>query len=242
MASDISVRTLRAGYGRTHVLNDINLEVGDGETIALLGTNGNGKSTLMKCIMGAVRPMHGSIEIRIDGVTLDCATLTTEQLVQHGVSLVPEGRHLFPKLSVLKNLMLGAYRDAARASINQSLEEVFDIFPILKERSTQAAGSMSGGEQQMLALGRALMARPKVLLVDEPSVGLAPIFVTRVMDQILELKRRANLTILIAEQNFPEAMRVADRGYVIVHGEIAGQGTREELSSSDVVKKFYFGE
>ncbi len=242
MASDISVRTLRAGYGRTHVLNDINLEVGDGETIALLGTNGNGKSTLMKCIMGAVRPMHGSIEIRIDGVTLDCATLTTEQLVQHGVSLVPEGRHLFPKLSVLKNLMLGAYRDAARASINQSLEEVFDIFPILKERSTQAAGSMSGGEQQMLALGRALMARPKVLLVDEPSVGLAPIFVTKVMDQILELKRRANLTILIAEQNFPEAMRVADRGYVIVHGEIAGQGTREELSSSDVVKKFYFGE
>ena len=114
MASDISVRTLRAGYGRTHVLNDINLEAGDGETIALPGTHGNGKSTLMKCIMGAVRLMHGSIEIRIDGVTLDCATLTTEQLVQRGVSLVPEGRHLFPKLSVLQNLMLGAYRDAAR--------------------------------------------------------------------------------------------------------------------------------
>ena len=238
----LSITELAAGYGAITALHGISLEVHAGEAVALVGANGAGKSTLMKCIMGAVRPMHGSIEIRIDGVTLDCATLTTEQLVQHGVSLVPEGRHLFPKLSVLKNLMLGAYRDAARASINQSLEEVFDIFPILKERSTQAAGSMSGGEQQMLALGRALMARPKVLLVDEPSVGLAPIFVTRVMDQILELKRRANLTILIAEQNFPEAMRVADRGYVIVHGEIAGQGTREELSSSDVVKKFYFGE
>ena len=160
----------------------------------------------------------------IDGVQHDLTSLTTEQIVDLGIALVPEGRRLFPKLTVEENLALGAFRPTARAQIKQNLEACFETFPRLAERKSQLAGSMSGGEQQMLALGRALMLAPKILLVDEPSVGLAPILVSRTIDKIKELKERLNLTVLMAEQNFTQALRIADRGYVIVHGKIAFHG------------------
>jgi len=241
LAIEIIVEGLCAGYGQVSVLREVSLRVADAETVVLLGTNGNGKSTLMKSLMGIVRPTSGRIEVTIDDQKLDLMRMTTEEIVDHGISLVPEGRHLFPKLTVAANLKLGAYRGAARAEAERSIEQVFEVFPRLKERCNQLAGSMSGGEQQMLALGRALMARPRVLLIDEPSTGLAPILVRHVIDQIRELKRLAGLTVLMAEQNFTQAMRVADRGYLIVHGEIAVQGTTEELYGSDLVKQYYLG-
>jgi len=241
LATEIVVRGLRAGYGAVNVLQDVNLHVGEAETVALLGTNGNGKSTLMKSLMNIVKPTAGEIIARVDGVELNLRQMTTEQIVNSGIALVPEGRHLFPKLTVAKNLQLGAYRGAARDELANSLAQVYEVFPRLKERQEQLAGSMSGGEQQMVALARALMSRPRILLIDEPSVGLAPILVKHVIDQISELKRMAGLTVLMAEQNFTQAMRVANRGYLIVHGEIAVEGSAEELYGSDLVKKYYMG-
>src|SRR5204862_382343 len=159
-----------------------------------------------------------------------------------GTALVPEGRRLFPKLTVEENLLLGAFRQAARAEMHRNLAACFETFPRLAERRRQLAGSMSGGEQQMLALGRALMLAPKILLVDEPSVGLAPILVSRTIDKIKELKDRLNLTVLMCEQNFHQAIRIADRGYVIVHGKIAFQGnSADELNNNDLIRKFYLG-
>ena len=190
MASSITIEKVDAAYGAVRVLEEVTLDVKAGETVVLLGTNGNGKSTLMKCIMGIVRPSSGRIMAAIDGVQHDLTSLTTEQIVDLGIALVPEGRRLFPKLTVEENLALGAFRPTARAQIKQNLEACFETFPRLAERRSQLAGSMSGGEQQMLALGRALMLAPKILLVDEPSVGLAPILVSRTIDKIKELKDR----------------------------------------------------
>jgi branched-chain amino acid transport system ATP-binding protein len=208
----------------------------------LLGTNGNGKSTLMKCIMGMVRPSEGSIVAEIDGVHHDLVGRTTEEIVDLGIALVPEGRRLFPKLTVEENLLLGAFRPTARRELARNLAVCFETFPRLAERRSQLAGSMSGGEQQMLALGRAMMLAPKILLVDEPSVGLAPILVSRMIDAIAEMKQRYNLTVLMAEQNFTQAIRIADRGYVIVHGKIAFEGNSPEaLNNNDLIKKFYLG-
>jgi branched-chain amino acid transport system ATP-binding protein len=210
--------------------------------VVLLGTNGNGKSTLMKCIMGIVRPSAGTIVADIDGTQHDLAKLTTEQIVDLGIALVPEGRRLFPKLTVEENLLLGAYRRSARAQMGRNLASCFEIFPRLAERRSQLAGSMSGGEQQMLALGRAMMLAPKILLVDEPSVGLAPLLVARTIDAIRELKEKYHLTVLMAEQNFTQAIRIADRGYVIVHGKMAVAGASvAELNNNDLIKKFYLG-
>jgi branched-chain amino acid transport system ATP-binding protein len=224
------------------VIEDVSVKIGAGETVVLLGTNGNGKSTLMKCIMGMVRPSEGSILAEIDGVHHDLVGRTTEEIVDLGIALVPEGRRLFPKLTVEENLLLGAFRRAARRELARNLAVCFETFPRLAERRTQLAGSMSGGEQQMLALGRALMLAPKILLVDEPSVGLAPILVSRTIDAIAEMKARYNLTVLMAEQNFTQAIRIADRGYVIVHGKIAFEGgSTDALNNNDLIKKFYLG-
>jgi branched-chain amino acid transport system ATP-binding protein len=195
----------------------------------------------MKCIMGMVQPSEGSIIAEIDGVHHDLVGRTTEEIVDLGIALVPEGRRLFPKLTVEENLMLGAFRRTARRELAQNLAVCFETFPRLAERRGQLAGSMSGGEQQMLALGRALMLAPKILLVDEPSVGLAPILVSRTIDAIAEMKARYNLTVLMAEQNFTQAIRIADRGYVIVHGKIAFEGATEALNNNDLIKKFYLG-
>ena len=242
MASSLRLEGLHAGYNAVRVIEDVSVRVGVGETVVLLGTNGNGKSTLMKCIMGLVRPSAGSIVADIDGVAHDLTKLTTEEIVDLGIALVPEGRRLFPKLTVEENLLLGAFRQAARAEMHRNLASCFETFPRLAERRTQLAGSMSGGEQQMLALGRALMLAPKILLVDEPSVGLAPLLVSRTIDAIKQLKDQFQLTVLMAEQNFTQAIRIADRGYVIVHGKIAVEGrSADELNNNDLIKKFYLG-
>ena len=242
MASKLTIAGIHAAYGAVRVIDDVSLNIGAGETVVLLGTNGNGKSTLMKCIMGIVRPSAGSIIAEIDGVHHDLIGRSTEEIVDLGIALVPEGRRLFPKLTVEENLLLGAYRRAARAELSRNLAVCLETFPRLAERRGQLAGSMSGGEQQMLALGRALMLAPKILLVDEPSVGLAPILVSRTIDAIAEMKERYKLTVLMAEQNFTQAIRIANRGYVIVHGKIAFEGgSADALNNNDLIKKFYLG-
>jgi len=240
--NSIAVENLSAGYGAVRVLDGISLSVNDGETVTLLGTNGNGKSTLMKCIMGIVRPSSGRVRAVIDGVEHDLVGRAPEEIVDLGISLVPEGRRLFPRLTVEENLLLGAYRKTARAAIPKNMEFCYTTFPCLAERRRQLAGSMSGGEQQMLTLARALMTAPKILLVDEPSVGLAPILVIHTIDKIRELKESYRLTVLMAEQNFNQAIRIADRGYVIVHGRIEYEGgSREDLANNELIHKLYMG-
>jgi branched-chain amino acid transport system ATP-binding protein len=242
LANSLRIEGLRAGYGAVQVLEGISLGVNDGETVTLLGTNGNGKSTLMKCIMGIVPSSAGRITAVVDGVEHDLVGQAPEDIVDLGIVLVPEGRHLFPRLTVEENLLLGAYRRTARAAIARNLAFCFETFPILAERRTQLAGSMSGGEQQMLTLARALMTAPRILLIDEPSVGLSPLLVIHIINQIRELKERYRLTVLMAEQNFHQAIRIADRGYVIVHGRIEYEGSsREELSNNELVRKLYMG-
>ena len=238
----IVLQDVEAGYGAARVLHRVSLMVNEGETVVLLGTNGNGKSTLMKCIMGLVRVDAGEIFLEADGQRIDLVGKAPEAIVNLGIALVPEGRRLFPKLTVEENLLLGAYRADARYAIASNLGFCFEVFPILAERKRQLAGSMSGGEQQMLAIARALMSAPKILLVDEPSVGLAPILVSRVIAKIKELKEQYQLTVLMAEQNFHQAIKIADRGYIIVHGQIAFEGrTTQELSENTLVKEYYLG-
>ena len=242
MANSLHIEGLRAGYGAVQVLEGISLHVNDGETVALLGTNGNGKSTLMKCIMGIVPLRTGSITAVIDGIEHNLAGQATEDIVNLGIALIPEGRRLFPRLTVEENLLLGAYRPIARDAIARNLAFCHEVFPRLAERRTQLAGSMSGGEQQMLTLARALMTAPKILLIDEPSVGLSPLLVSHIINQIRDLKERYGLTVLMAEQNFHQAIRIADRGYVIVHGRIEYEGSsRDELSDNALIRKLYMG-
>jgi branched-chain amino acid transport system ATP-binding protein len=242
LATSINVREVSAGYGSVQVLHRISLSVKDAETVALLGTNGNGKSTLMKCIMGIVVPSAGRITAVIDGVEHELTGRATEDIVELGISLVPEGRRLFPRLNVEENLLLGAYRAAARQALDRNLDFCFATFPVLAARRKQLAGSLSGGEQQMLTLARALMTEPRILLIDEPSVGLSPLLVFPTIDKIRELKERRQLTVLMAEQNFQQAIRIADRGYVIVHGRMAYEGrSRDELSDNELVRKLYLG-
>ena len=242
MASSLTIEGVHAAYGAVRVIEDVSIAVKPGETVALLGTNGNGKSTLMKCVMGIVRPKDGSIIAEIDGEKHELVGRTTEQIVDLEIALVPEGRRLFPKLTVEENLLLGAFRPKARSEIKANLDFCFESFPRLAERRRQLAGSMSGGEQQMLALARALMLKPRILLVDEPSVGLAPQLVARTIDAIKLLKDHYQLTVLMAEQNFTQAIRIADRGYVIVHGKIAFEGrSADELNNNDLVRKLYMG-
>jgi branched-chain amino acid transport system ATP-binding protein len=241
-SNSITVDKIDAAYGSVRVLEDVSLTVGSGETVVLLGTNGNGKSTVMKCMMGLVRPSRGRIVAEIDGESHDLTGLTTEQIVNLGVALVPEGRRLFPRQTVEENLLLGASRRNARAQIRANMDFCFEIFPRLAERKRQLAGSMSGGEQQMLALARALMLDPRILLIDEPSVGLAPLLVSRTIEAIKQLKDHYNLTVLMAEQNFTQALRIADRGYVIVHGKIAFEGgSADDLNNNDLIRQFYLG-
>jgi len=242
LALSLSIDGIDAGYGAVKALRGVSLRVEAGETVALLGTNGNGKSTLIKCVMGMVRPTRGAVSLSIDGATHDLTRLSPEEIVDLGVALVPEGRRLFPKLTVVENLMLGAFRRAARSAIQRNLAMAFDTFPVLKERKNQLAGTMSGGQQQMLAIARALMSSPRLLLVDEPSVGLSPLLVSQTITKIGELKQRFGLTVLMAEQNFNQAVRIADRGYIIVHGEIAvSAASVDELRANEIVKRLYLG-
>jgi branched-chain amino acid transport system ATP-binding protein len=242
LGCSIEIRDIEAGYGEVRVLHGVSISVADGETVVLLGSNGNGKSTLIRCIAGLVEPVSGSVVLKVDGKETDLVGRSPEEIVGLGVALVPEGRRLFPALTVEENLMLGAYRRAARRNIAGNLDFVFTTFPVLAERRHQLAGSMSGGEQQMVAVARALMSEPRLLLVDEPSVGLAPILVSRMIAKIKELKEQRHLTVLMAEQNFNQAIKIADRGYVIVHGEIEFEGrTAADLANNEIIKQYYLG-
>jgi branched-chain amino acid transport system ATP-binding protein len=241
LALELTVSGIDAAYGAVRALQDVSMMVKDGETVALLGTNGNGKSTLMKCVMGIVRPAKGKIELRIDSRAHDLTRLSTEEIVSLGVAMVPEGRRLFPKLTVEENLLLGAFRPQARPDIARNLSLCYETFEVLKERRRQLAGSMSGGQQQMLAIARALMSSPRLLLVDEPSVGLSPLLVSSTVTMIKQLKERHGLTVLMAEQNFHQAIRIADRGYIIVHGEIVFEGNVTALEQNELVKNYYLG-
>jgi len=242
LALELIVDGIDAGYGAVRALHGISLDIKEKETVALLGTNGNGKSTLMKCVMGMVRPTRGSVSLALDGKTHDLTRLSTEEIVNLGVTMVPEGRRLFPKLTVEENLLLGAFRPLARADIAKNLAFCYETFDVLRERKRQLAGSMSGGQQQMLAIARALMSSPRLLLVDEPSVGLSPLLVSNTVTMIKQLKERYGLTVLMAEQNFHQAIRIADRGYIIVHGEIVFEGKSvADLESNELVKNYYLG-
>jgi len=237
LALELKIEGIDAGYGAVRALHGVSVSVSEKESVALLGTNGNGKSTLMKCVMGMVRPTKGSITLS----GTDLTKLSTEEIVNLGVAMVPEGRRLFPRLTVEENLLLGAFRPLARHAIKNNLDFSYEAFPVLKERRRQLAGSMSGGQQQMLAIARALMSAPKLLLVDEPSVGLAPILVSHTITKIKELKDKYGLTVLMAEQNFHQAIRIADRGYIIVHGEIVFEGGVQALEQNELVKSYYLG-
>jgi len=241
LALELTIEGIEAGYGAVRALHGISLSIKEKETVALLGTNGNGKSTLMKCVMGMVRPTRGSLTLKIQNNVHDLTRLSTEEIVNLGVAMVPEGRRLFPKLTVEENLLLGAFRKSARNTISENRAFCYEIFPLLAERRRQLAGSMSGGQQQMLAIARALMSAPKLLLVDEPSVGLAPILVSHTITKIKELKEKYGLTVLMAEQNFHQAIRIADRGYIIVHGEIVFEGGVQALEQNELVKSYYLG-
>jgi len=241
LAFELTISGIDAGYGAVRALHGVSLSLKEKETVALLGTNGNGKSTLMKCVMGMVRPTRGSVVLEMDDQKHDLTRLSTEEIVNLGVAMVPEGRRLFPKLTVEENLLLGAFRPLARKQIASNLSFSYEAFPVLAERRKQLAGSMSGGQQQMLAIARALMSAPRLLLVDEPSVGLAPILVSHTITKIKELKDKYGLTVLMAEQNFHQAIRIADRGYIIVHGEIVFEGGVAELEQNKLVKSYYLG-
>jgi len=233
---------VEAGYGSVRVLHDVSINVDSGETVVLLGSNGNGKSTLIKCITGIVQPTSGEIFLEHDGQRIDLVGKSPQEIVDLGIALVPEGRRLFPKLTVEENLLLGAFREGARSKIDSNLAFVFEAFPPLRERRNQLAGNMSGGEQQMVAVARALMSDPRILLVDEPSVGLAPILVSRMIAKIKELKDQRKLTVLMAEQNFNQAIKIADRGYIIVHGQIEFEGrSAADLRDNDMIKQYYLG-
>ena len=242
MANRLIAEGVEAGYGAVRVLHGLSIRVEQGEGVVLLGSNGNGKSTLIKCIMGIVRPTAGTIYLERDGERVDLVGRSPQQVVELGIALVPEGRRLFPTLTVEENLILGAYRQGARAKLAANLEFVYEVFPTLRQRRAQSAGSMSGGEQQMVAVARALMSEPHMLLVDEPSVGLSPLLVHHMISKIKELKELRNLTVLMAEQNFNQAIRMADRGYIIVHCQIEFEGENAlALQNNEMIKQYYLG-
>jgi branched-chain amino acid transport system ATP-binding protein len=232
----LELRRVSAHYGKNQVLRAIDVTVSAGEVVALVGANAAGKSTTMRVIVGLKRASSGSI--KLDGVEI--GSFSTPKRVDLGIVLVPEGRQLFPQSSVLENLMMGAYHRADRNHIQPDLEAIFEMFPRLAERRNQRAGSMSGGEQQMVAIARGLMAKPKCLLLDEPTLGLAPVIVDEISLTISRLAREG-MTILLSEQNAAMALDVATRAYVISAGQISAQGTPGELQASPIVEQLYFG-
>lgn len=233
----LKVENLHVYYGGIHALKGINLEVPRGKIVTLLGANGAGKSTTLRTIARLVKPTQGKISFEDQDIT----QAATTDIVKKGITMVPEGRRVFPTLSVYENLVIGAYTRNDKEGISKDMQHVYELFPRLKEREWQAAGTLSGGEQQMLAIGRALMSRPSLLMMDEPSLGLAPLIVRDVFNIIREI-HGSGMTILLIEQNARVALKVADYGYVIETGQIVLEGTGEELSANDDVRKAYLGE
>ena len=231
----LRIEDLRAGYGELEILHGIDLEVREGEVVALIGANGAGKTTTLKTISGVVRASTGSIMFEGQGIH----NWQPRQIVSEGLIQVPEGRKLFPELSVRDNLFLGSYR-RGRSEADDTVEEVFELFPLLRERSDQTAGTLSGGEQQMLAIGRALMGKPRLLMLDEPSLGLAPMLVADIFEVVRDLRRRG-LTVMLVEQNAVHALQLSDRGYVLENGSVVLEGTGEELLGDDRVRSAYLG-
>ncbi|HEX6780270.1 MAG TPA: ABC transporter ATP-binding protein [Ktedonobacterales bacterium] len=223
-------------YGPSHVLQNVSVQVNQGEIVCLLGANAAGKTTTMKTIFGIVRPVRGAITF--EGRQIERAS--TSRIVASGLAMVPEGRHIFPQMTVLENLEMGAFLHSDRKQIQEDMERVFVLFPRMKERLKQAGGTLSGGEQQMLAMGRALMARPRLLCMDEPSMGLAPNLVEQVFDIIQEV-RKQGVTIFLVEQNANMALNVADRGYVLQNGKIVLGDTAPNLLTNDLVRQAYLG-
>ena len=232
----LEVKDINVYYGVIQALKGISLEVNEGEIVALIGANGAGKSTTMQSIMGLIHPRSG--EIYYNGVRID--KMPTHQIVKMGMTEVPEGRHIFQELTVIENIMLGAYTVKDREQKKNDLEKVFNLFPRLLERKNQIAGTLSGGEQQMLAISRALMSKPKLLLLDEPSMGLSPILVDEVFDIIKEIHNQGT-TILLVEQNAEKALQIADKAYVLETGNITLTGTGKELRDNELIIKAYLG-
>ena len=232
----LKVKNLKVGYDGVPVIFDTSFEVKEGELVAIVGSNGSGKTTILKTISGLLQPFSGEIEFM--GKRID--KIPAHEIVKAGIAHVPEGRHVFGKMSVLDNILLGAYTIESQEEVNKNLKETYDIFPRLAERENQKAETLSGGEQQMLAIARGLMSKPKLLFVDEMSLGLMPILVDRVMEILKEISQRG-MTVLLVEQKVQEALEMADRGYILQTGRIVAEGTGKELLESDMVKKAYMG-
>lgn len=232
----LSVRDLHAGYGGTEVLQGVSLDVNQGEVVAIVGANGVGKTTLLRTIAGLLTPTGGTITYN----GTDIGGAGAHRIVDRGVVMVPEGRRLFPRMNVRRNLEIGAFTSRARPHMADALAEIFKLFPILAERQAQLAGTLSGGQQQMCAIGRGLMAQPDLLLLDEVSLGLAPIAIKKVYEAVQAIKERG-LTLVIVEQNVSQALRVADRAYVIGGGRVVLSGTGRELTKNEDVRRAYLG-
>ena len=233
----LEVKDLHVSYGGIRALRGVNLEVPDGKIVTLIGANGAGKSTLLRTISGLVRAESGSVTYNGKEVT----GMPINKILEQGIAMVPEGRRVFTNLSVLENLKIGAYLRKDKSGIQQDIEWVYSLFPRLQERSWQMAGTLSGGEQQMLAVGRALMSRPKLMMMDEPSLGLAPLVVKGIFEIIREINRQG-VTVLLIEQNANMALKTADLAYVLETGEITLHGTGAELLTNEAVKRAYLGE
>lgn len=236
MTNFLEIKNLNAAYGDIQALWDVSLNINEGEIVALIGPNGAGKTTLMRMVAGLHQPLSGSVSL--GDVSLH--TLPAYRIVEQGVILVPEGRRLFGSLTVLDNLELGAYTKHAREVRHKTIERVFELFPILAERKTQRANTMSGGQQQMLAVGRAIMGLPRLLMLDEPSLGLAPLIVENIFE-IIKLMNEQGVTIFLVEQNARKALELANRAYILEQGQVVGTGTGKELLQNDEVQQAYLG-
>ena len=233
----LEVRNIQTYYGNIQALKNVSLKINEGEIVTLIGANGAGKSTTLMSICGVTPPRHGEIFFRGQPIQ----NLSAEKIVSLGICQVPEGRHIFPQMSVLENLEMGAYMRNDKAAIKSDIDYVFERFPILEQRKQQAGGTLSGGEQQMLAISRALLARPSLLLLDEPSLGLAPLIIKQIFEIIKKINVESNTTVFLVEQNANQALKIAHRGYVMENGAITLEDKAESLLSNEDVKKAYLG-
>ncbi len=232
----LEVENVSAGYGMVQILRDLSFRIEEKEIVSIIGPNGAGKTTLVKTIMGLLHPKKGVI--RFDGKNIE--KLATNEIVKRGLTMIPEGREIFPKMTVEENLLLGGYTVKGRAKVKETKEKVYEIFPVLKKKEKALAQTLSGGEQQMLVVCRSLMSNPKLLILDEPSLGLAPIIVEKVLDTVRKINEEG-VTVLLVEQNIHESLNIADRGYVLEEGKIILEGKSRELLTNSHIKEVYLG-